>query len=179
MEAPGPSFLSRLPAPLPQRFDESPRIGVVGKGFVHVREEVDVAGREDEASTELERMLTELTTPEARSGGTSPAASVVPAQQMEDIRPSQADRVVGLSLSVDQQREINTHLAPELRRVASVAQAHCGDPRAPGFDLLSGVANPRDVLSTEDSAVVAQEDHDRRSLRPERAQAHDLAVRVG
>ena len=60
-----------------------------------------------------------------------------------------------------------------------IAQADGGEVGAPCGELLLVRAQLRDVFAAEDSAVMAQKDDYRRTIVPERAQPHRLAVGVG
>ena len=85
---------------------------------------------------------------------------------------------VGLALRVDEQREGDPGLLAERAGVRGVPEADRRQAGAPRPELGLVVAQLRDVLPAEDSAVVPEEDDDGRRVGPERAQADRLAVRV-
>lgn len=142
-------------------------------------EQIDVAGCEDEAAAELKRMLTDRAAADTGLHGPLARASVVAAKQVEGVSDLQFDRFVGLPSGIDEQRKVDALFLPEGLCVAHVAHAHRGDSGSGGLDLLLCVANPRDVLPAEDSAVVAQENDDGRPDLPQRPQANDVHIGIG
>lgn len=70
---------------------------------------------------------------------------------------TQSHSFVRQALVVDQEGELYAGLVTKEPRVAHVAQANHGKARAFLLELCFEFAQLRDVLSAEDSAVVAQE----------------------
>jgi len=135
--------------------DQIDGFGVVTEGLADVGEEVDVAGAEDEAAAELEGILAEA--PLTVAGSLSAFASfvVVAARQVQHRGRLEVGDVVGFAVVVDQKWEGDFALALEDLTVVGVAQADGSELRPRFFDLTRVVAQLRDVLAAEDSAVVA------------------------
>ena len=105
------------------------------------------------------------------SGGLRAAAGlhVVAPEKMEQGSVLQANGFIGFALLVDQKRELDAvFLAKELG-VTGVAQANHGDLCAFAAELLFKFAQLRDVLSAEDSTIMAQKDQHGRAAFPQRA----------
>lgn len=141
-------------------------------------EEISIAGCEDEAAAELKWVLSDLAVPDTLSDRASSPPGVVPAQQMKDVRALEFDGLVGFPSRIHQQWEVDALLLSKGGCVAGVAHAHGDDAGSGGLDLLLCVANPRDVVTAEDSAVVAEKDHRRRTLSPDGAQSDKGSVGV-
>ena len=91
---------------------------------------------------------------------------------MKKVSSLQTSRVIGLPLFIDQQWEFDARLFAESSSVVRIAQADSGQFRA--FRLERGfvVAQLRDMLAAEDSAVVAKKnDHSRLQL-PQRSEPY-------
>ena len=129
-------------------------------------EEVLVPRAEDEGPPELKRVLAEAMLPAAGLPRPSPGDGVGPVEEVEDRTPPQAGRPVRLTVLIDQEREADAGLTTERARVGAVPQAYGGKThtRFPKGRLV--VAQPRDVLAAEDSAVVPEENHHHRGALP-------------
>ena len=130
-------------------------------------EEIDVAGREDEATAELEGILAGASLAMPGRASALAGRKVVSAGDVKERTGAEPGGVVGSTTHIDQQRKPDPGLPAKDRGIPQVTQADSGD-RCPG--LLDGVfvvAQLRDVLAAEDSAVVAQENEQRRTLGPE------------
>jgi hypothetical protein len=97
---------------------------------------------------------------------------------MKDVCLLQAENTIAGEIVVNQQREINAGLFPEVARILHPAQSDRNHACASILYLLFPRAQLRHVLTAEDSAPVPQEDDDCRLLRPEPAQADHLAVDI-
>jgi|SRR6476646_330810 hypothetical protein len=104
---------------------------------------------------------------------------VVAAQKVEQGSMLQSYGFVGFALIVDKKRKVDLGLLAEKAGVARVAQSDRGQPRALLLELRLKFAQLRDMLTAEDSAVVAQKDQHRRAALPQRSQARGLAIRIG
>lgn len=120
-------------------------------------EEVFVSGRKHKAATELHRIFSQAML--LVSGGLSPASGlhVVPTQQVEQGSVAQANSFVGFALVVDQEGELDTSFFAKEFGVARVAQSNGGEMRALLLELFFECAQLRDMLSAEDSTIVAKE----------------------
>ena len=105
---------------------------------------------------------------------------IVAAQQMQERCASQSGGAVHVSLLVDEQRKTDSGLLAKQPGVAHVAQADRGKIRPLFDELLFMVAQLRNMLAAEHSAVVAQEHHDSRTLGTMRRDEPDcLSSRAG
>jgi hypothetical protein len=66
----------------------------------------------------------------------------------------------------------------EMLRIAGVPQPDSSEGCAAFLKFLLVLAQLRDVLTAEDSAVVTQKDHDCRATLPERPQSHGFAIDI-
>ena len=131
--------------------------GVVAESLAYVDEEVFVSGRKHKAAAELQRIL-----PQAMlfvSGGLRTAAGlhVVPTQQVKQGSVAQPDSFVGLAFVIDQKRELDAVFFAKEFGVARVAQSNGGQVGAFPLELFFEFAQLRDMLSAEDSTIVAKE----------------------
>ena len=81
---------------------------------------------------------------------------------------AQANSFIGFALVIDQKRELDAGFLAKEFGIARVAQSNDGEMRAFLLELGFEFAQLRDVLSAEDSTVMAKEDHDGRSSSPTR-----------
>jgi hypothetical protein len=163
---------------LRDRLQHVGRCGVIAKSLAHVDEEVFVSGRKHKAAAELQRIL-----PQAMllvSGGLRTAAGlhVVPTQQVKQGSVAQADSFVGLAFVIDQKRELDAVFFAKEFGVARVAQSNGGQVGAFPLELFFEFAQLRDMLSAEDSTIVAKEDQHGRSALPQRTEARGISVDI-
>ncbi len=114
-----------------------------------------VSGTEDEASAELEGVLAGSVLPVARGARLLPGSRVVAAEEMEEGSRSEARRAICLPPLVDQERASDAGLLAKDARVVPVAQPDGSQTRAFLLEFPLVLAQLRDVLATEHSAVVA------------------------
>ena len=152
---------------------------VVAEGFAEVGEAVHIAGAEDEAASELKRVLAQAVLAEAGGVGALASGFVIAAEHVQQVAAAQAGGAVGRALLVDQKRKCDADVIAEKAGVMLVAEADGGEPRT--FFLEGGFvfAQLRDVLAAEHSTVVPQKDQHRRGVRPQRAELNRAIVRVG
>ena len=132
-----------------------------------MREAVDVARSEDKAPSQLKWILPRFVLamagcPRARSRG-----GVVAAKQMQQVRGFQSRGSISQPLLVDQQGKRDPGFLAEKPRVLAVPQSdggQCGALFLEGFLVL---AQLRDMLTAENSAVVSQKYEHRRTARPQ------------
>jgi hypothetical protein len=125
-----------------------------------VGEAVGIAGTEDEACAKLEGVFAEFVLVVAGGIGTFARDRVVAAQEVEKVRTPQFGSAVGGAVRIDQKRKRDASFFAEYPRIAKIAHADRCDLRATRFDFGFMLAQLRDVLAAEDSAVVAQENDD-------------------
>jgi len=143
-----------------------------------VHEQIAIAGSEDEAGSELERILPEPVLAMAGAPGASPRLGVLGAEEVEQVGGFQFRSSVGDSFGIDQQRERDTSLVAEQAGIVQVAQS---DRRQSGSGLLEfgfALAQLRDMLTAEDSTVVPQKNNHGWILLPQRAEADIAAARL-
>jgi hypothetical protein len=95
--------------------------GIVAKRFADVNVKVDVAGREDEGSSQLEGVLPQLVLPVARSLCTGPRHAVIVPQEVQQRTDSKVDGAIRNSIRIDQEREVDARVFPEQASVLHVA----------------------------------------------------------
>jgi hypothetical protein len=98
---------------------------------------------------------------------------------MKQVRVAESDSLIGFPLVVNEKREIDLAVVPELAGVDSIAQADRDNLRA--FLLEGGfvLAQLRDVLATEDSTVMTEKNDHCGTCSPQASQLHGLPVRIG
>jgi len=124
-----------------------------------VDEQIAIAGSEDEAGPELEGILSEVVLAMARRPGTGSCFGVVAAEEMKQVPRFQLRSSVGGPLGIDQQRERDTAFLAKQVGIVQVAQSNRRQPGSGLLKLVFVLAQLRDMLAAEDSAVVPQEDN--------------------
>jgi hypothetical protein len=137
--------------------------------------QVNIAGSENKASSQLKRILAQLVLSMFGGSGPFPRHGIIAANKMQERALTQAHGAIRLPLGIDQKRESDSSLLAKNLGVVGVAEADGGEPGAFIPELLFVAAQLRDVLAAEDSSVVAQEDDHRGTVGPERAEAHSLS----
>lgn len=165
-------------AGLGDRLQQIFRAGVVAKCFTHVDKKVLVAGREDKAATKLQWVLAEPVLFVAGGLGAAAGLHVVTAQQVQQGSVAQSDSFVGLTLVVDEERELYAGFVAEEPGIADVTQPDGRKMGAFLFEFFFKCAQLRDVLAAKNSTIVTQEDHDGWSALPQRAQAGCFAFGI-
>ena len=85
---------------------------------------------------------------------------------MEQVGGSQACCAISRALLVHQQRKRDTRLFAKRAGIGLVSEPNRGQARALLQESLFVIAQLRDILTAEDSSVMAQEDDDRGVLFP-------------
>jgi len=86
-----------------------------------VDEPVHVPRREDKASTQLKRILTQLLLTKTTGLGALASSGVVAAQEMQEVRLFEFDSAIRLPLDIDQQPKGNAGFIAKGARVVHVA----------------------------------------------------------
>jgi hypothetical protein len=144
-----------------------------------MNEKVLVAGSEYKAAAKLKRIFTQLVLLVACCFGAFARPQIVAAQQMEKGSIAQLDGFVGLALFIYQKRKLDPGFLPEELCVLHVSQADRGQAGAFFVEGLLKFAQLRDVLATEDSAIVAEKDQHRWAFLPEGAKTQEVAFGIG
>ena len=98
---------------------------------------------------------------------------------MKQIGALQFGGAIGAALHIDEERKQNTRLFTKQARIVKIAHPNGREIRSTRLDFRFMLAQLRDVLAAEHSAVVTQE-NDNGSLRlPQRAKAHGPFVKIG
>jgi hypothetical protein len=152
--------------------------GVVAKGLTHMDEQILIPGRKHKAAAKLQRIFAQPML--LVSCGLCAAASlhIVFAQKVQQGSVAQPHSLIGLAFVIDKERKMDTSLLAEKFGITGVAQADDSQMSAFTFELGFKFAQLRDVLSAEDSTVMAKEDHHGRSTLPQGAKTRRLAVGV-
>jgi len=144
-----------------------------------VGEAVDIAGAEDEGAAQLEGIAPEFVLAVAGSAGALAAFEIVAAEKMENVGGFEIGDFVGLAVLVDEQGEVDAGFLLKNAGVVGVTEA---DGSEGGVFFAEGwlvLAQLRDVLAAEDSAVMAKKDEDGGIRFPEGAEADGFAEGVG
>jgi hypothetical protein len=115
----------------------------------------------------------------AGSAGALAAFEIVAAEEMENVGGFEVGDFVGLAVLVNEEGEIDAGFLLEDAGVVGVAEAYGGERGVFFAEGLLVLAQLRDVLAAEDSAVVAKEDDDGGVVFPERAETDLLSEGVG
>jgi len=83
-----------------------------------------------------------------------------------------------LPLFVDEERELDFGVFAELASVGCVSQADGHKPGAFFSESIFVRAQLRDVLTAEDSTVVAEEDNGGETAGPQAAQLYGLSIQI-
>jgi hypothetical protein len=124
----------------------------------------------------LERILPQPVLAVAGGLGTGPCLGIVAAEEMKQVSRLQPGGPVGGPLGIDQQRKGDAGFLPKQAGVVQVAQP---DRSQRGSGLLKFtlvLAQLRDMLAAEDSAIVPQEDNYGWTPLPQRTEP-DLTAR--
>lgn len=132
-----------------------------------MRVAIDVAWRKDKTAPELKWIFAQLVLTMASGLGPLAGSRIVFTQKVEQGSFAQSGSMVGLALIVDEQREFDSCIVPKQPRIVGVAEPDGDQLRAFLRKFFLMLAQLRDVLSAEDSAVVAEKDDNRRRLRPQ------------
>ena len=137
-----------------------------------MNKEVPIPRPENKARSQLKRILPELVLPMTGSLGAGTRLAVVAAKEVEQIPRLQLSRFVRSPVGVNQQWEGNAGLFAKQARIIHVAQPDRGQRGASLFEFALVLAQLRDMLAAEDSSVMAQKDHNRRTVLPQRTESH-------
>jgi hypothetical protein len=139
---------------------------------------VHIAGAEDETSAKLKRIPAGTMLAVAGRAGALPGCFVFRSKQMQNVGVAQSGGAVSEALLVYQKREGDAGLLPKELRVSPVAEAHGSQIGSPILKRFLVFAQLRDMLAAEESAVVPEENEDRRLPLPQRSEANLPAVDI-
>jgi NAD(P)-dependent dehydrogenase (short-subunit alcohol dehydrogenase family) len=139
---------------------------------------VQVAGSKDEAAAELKRVLAQTVLAMPAGLSSFPGNSIVFAQQVQQGSFMQSNGAIRFAFFIDQQREGNSGVFPEMAGVSEVTEAD-RDKLGPFVrESLLVFAQLRDVLPAEDSPVMAKENNDCRRVGPQGTKRNRPAIRI-
>lgn len=90
----------------------------------------------------------------------------------------QAEGSVGFPLFIDQKRKLDSGFLAERTGIVRITQPDSGKCCSLVFELLLIFAQLRNVLTAEDSTIVAQENHDCRMVSPQGTQLYRIAINI-
>lgn len=97
---------------------------------------------------------------------------------MKQVRFLQAKCSIRFPLVIDQQRKLDSGFFAEGTGIVGIAQPNCGKCCSLVFELLLVLAQLRNVLTAEDSTIVAEENHNCRMVSPQRTQLYRIAINI-
>ena len=142
-------------------------------------ESIDVSWSEHKTATQLEGILSQLLLREPLFLRLLAVGKIVGPQQVKNVCFTKLRSAICLSLVVDKQRKSDPGFVAENLRVVCIPQPDRGQVRASLLELPLMLAQLRGVLPAEDSTIMAQENEDRRSGRPQRSKLDRFVVQIG
>jgi hypothetical protein len=124
-----------------------------------VDEQIVIFWPKDEARSKLERILSEAVLSESCGFGASPRGCVVATQQMEQVCRLQFCNLVRNPVCIHHERKRDARLLSKQPRIIHIPQADGSEVGTCLFELVFVFAQLRDMLTAENSAVVAEKDH--------------------
>jgi len=115
----------------------------------------------------LERVLAQLVLRMARGAGSAAAHCVVSAKHMHQTGRPEPSGSIGFPPLVDQEREGDAGVVAKRPRVQAISESDRRQHCTFFAEHLLVVTQLRDVLTAEDSPIVAQEHQHRRSAGPQ------------
>jgi len=104
---------------------------------------------------------------------------VIRTKDMEQVANPQSGNAISDAFFIDEQRKRDASLLPEEAAVVLVTQPDGGNAGSFMVKFRFVLAQLRDVLAAEDSAIVPQKDHNRRRFGPDRSQPDLITFRIG
>lgn len=139
---------------------------------------VAIAGREYEAPPQLKRIVAQLVLAMATRAGALAGCHIIATKYVEQVPDSQSGGTISNTLFIDEQRKRDAGFLPEEAGVVLVPQPDCRNARSFAVEFRLVLAQLRDVLAAEDSAIVPQKDHHRWRFGPDRSQPHLIAFGI-
>ena len=91
---------------------------------------------------------------------------------------TQPNSFIGLAFVIDEKRKLDAGFLAEKLGIARIAQSDGGQASAFFAKLLFELAQLRDMLTAENSAVMAEKNNDRRRIGPQRTQPDCFAIDI-
>jgi hypothetical protein len=163
---------------LRDRLQHVPGRSVVTEGLTHVDEEVFIPRRKHKTAAQLQRIFSQTMLLMSGGLGATAGLHVVSAQQMEQGRVAQSDSFIRQTLVIDQKGKLDAGLFPKEPGITHITQPNHSQASAFRLELFFEFAQLRDVLTAEDSTVVAKEDQHRGPALPQGTEACWVAIGV-
>ena len=163
---------------LSDRLQHVRRRGVIAKSLAYMDEQVFIPGCKHKAAAELKRIFSQAMLFVSCGFCSLAGLQVVFAQQVEQGSVAQPNSFIGFAFVVDEKRKLDAGFLAEEPGIACIAQPDDSEMSAFLLELGFKFAQLRDVLSAEDSTVVAKKDDHGRSTLPQGAKARWIAVGV-
>jgi hypothetical protein len=141
--------------------------------------EVDITGTENEAASELKRVLAQLVLPVSGCTGSFPCPRIILAENMKERAVQETHGTISMPFAINQKWERDSGLFAKQLGIVCIAQANGGQPGAFIAECLFVVAQLRDVLAAKDSSVVAKEGDHCGLAGPERPESDRPSFGVG
>ena len=141
-------------------------LSIVAESFTHVDKVIDVAGREHKAAAKLKWIFAQAMLAHANCFRPLASAGVVSAEKVKQVGFIEAHGLICLALVVNQKRKGDASLLAEVAGITHIAQSHGGQASTFLAKLLFELAQLRDVLTAEDSAVMTKKNDDGRRITP-------------
>ena len=129
-----------------------------------MRKAVHVTWPENETPAKLKRIFSQWVLRMPGGLGACARPGIVLAQQVEQARVPQLQRLVGFAFFVHQQRKADSAFVAEGAGVGAIAKPYRGQASSAFSKCLFVRAQLRDLFAAENSTVVPQEDDHRRLL---------------
>jgi len=153
--------------------------GVIAKSFAHVDEQIFIARRKHKAAAKLQRIFPQAMLLMSCGLGPFPCGQIVFTQKVKEGSLAQSNGLIGLAFFIDEKRELDAGFLAEKFGIAGIAQANRRKTGAFLLELGFKFAQLRDVLSAEDSTVMAEKDYYGRPGLPKRSKTRWLAIDIG
>jgi hypothetical protein len=152
--------------------------GVITESLAAMGEPVDVTGSKNKAAAQLERISSEFVLRVPRSFGAGAGLGIVSSQPVKQVAAFKLHRSIRFAFFINEQGEGDTRFVAKSACIDAVPKSHCGQVRSAGSEDLFVRAQLRDVLTAEDSPIMAQEDYHCRLVNPQRTKAEFPAVYI-
>ena len=152
---------------------------VIPESRADVDESVDVSGTKYKTAAELQRVFAQFVLPVSCCLGPFAGAEIERIEKMQQGSLAQLKGFVCLPILIDEKRKSDSGFFAEKPGVIHVSEPHGGKAGFLFAKLLFMRAQLRDVLATEDSAIMAQKNQHSRTICPQRTQAHSCSIDAG
>jgi hypothetical protein len=143
-----------------------------------MRVKIDISGTEHKTAAELKRAPSGALLPMACRPGAASRLRIIPAKQMQQVGFPQPNSAVSAALLIDEQREPDFGFLPEKTRIVAVSQPYGSQARPFLFEFVLMFTQLRNVLTAENSTIVAKKDDDGRPAFPQRPKSDFAPVSI-